>query len=143
MEKVHDLENLQNSEVIVEDAVWNDSKKNLVLFEESGYQKWKCLTLYNMKYRRTEFGKQLTEGDFLYVASPDGRYVVGHKCQMVGDEDPTKDGKTQLNFYNFTKKKMWVLFLMKHVKVSNKSVNLIQFYESPFIAQHVSEMVGK
>jgi len=113
------------------------------LFEESGYQKWKCLTLYNIKNRRTEFGKQLTDGDFLYLSSPDGKYVVSHKCQMSADEDPTGDGHTPLNFYNFTKKKTWVVFLMKKAKLAGKETNLIDYYESPFIAQHVAEMIGK
>jgi len=82
MEKVQEIANLQNNEVIVEDAVWTDPKKNLAFFEESGYQKWKCLTLYNVKYRRTDFGKTMNEGegDRLCVASPDNRYVVSHKC---------------------------------------------------------------
>jgi len=99
--------------------------------------------MYNLKTRKTEFGKEVKEGDHLYVASPDGKFVVSHKCQMVADEDPAKEWKTGLYFYSFTKKKQWVLFLMKRAKLAGKTQTLLDYYGSPYIAQHVAEMIGK
>jgi len=143
MPKPEELTFLQNTEVIVEDAIWIDPKQNRVLFEESGYQKWKTLTLYNLKTRRTEFGKQLGYGDHLYIGSPDGKYFVSHKCQMVGEEDPSKPGKTDIHVYTFTKKKAWVVFLMKRAKLPGKQESLLSYFGSPYIAQHVAEIIGK
>jgi len=62
---------------------------------------------------------------------------------MVADEDPKKDWKTPLYFYTFTKKKIWVLFLMKRAKIQGKNESLLSYYGSPYIAQHVAEMIGK
>jgi len=143
MPKPDELTNLQNSEVIVEDCIWIDPKQQRCLFEESGYQKWKCLTLYNLKTRKTEFGKQLPYGDHLYVLSPDSKYFVSYKCQMVGDEDPAKPGKTDIHVYTFTKKKAWVVFLMKRAKLPGKNESLLNYFGSPYIAQHVAEIIGK
>jgi len=79
------------------------------------------LSLYNLKTRKVEFGKEVKETDHLYHSSPDGKYVVSHKCQMVADEDPKKEFKNPFYFYTFTKKKIWVLFLMKRAQIKSKN----------------------
>jgi len=37
MPKPEELTNLQNNEVLIEDAIWTDPKRNIALIEESGY----------------------------------------------------------------------------------------------------------
>jgi len=102
--------------------------------------------------KRTEFSKHVdTQGkdendivDYAYVSSPDGKYLIGHRIENLNDMDATKPGTTRVYFYNIqTRKKTWVAFLMKHTKLPGKNQNLIDYYESPFILQHVAEMVGK
>lgn len=132
---------------MVEDAIWIDPKRNIALLEEQGINKQKALTLYNVKTRRFEFGKEIPEaiaGDHLYVCSKDNSYVVSYKCQMAATwpEPEEKDKrKAPLYFYKFTKKKIWVLFLMKRAKLNGQS--LLDYYKTPYIAQHVAEMIGK
>jgi len=105
-----------------------------------------------LKKKRTEFSKHVdTQGkdendivDYAYVSSPDGKYLIGHRIENLNDMDATKPGTTRVYFYNIqTRKKTWVAFLMKHTKLPGKNQNLIDYYESPFILQHVAEMVGK
>jgi len=137
---------------MIEDVMWCDVKKAIVLMDEADYFNKKRLHLYNYPQKRTEFSKHVdTQGkdendivDYAYVSSPDGKYLIGHRIENLNDMDATKPGTTRVYFYNIqTRKKTWVAFLMKHTKLPGKNQNLIDYYESPFILQHVAEMVGK
>jgi len=55
---------------------------------------------------------------------------------------PDQKSVASLYFYSFVKKKVWVLFLMKRAKAANQQT-LLQYYGTPYIAQHVAEMIGR
>ena len=137
------IDNLRNKEVLVADCLFSDPKSKRLLIQEIGSDVYKVATLYNFGKKKAEFFKSIPVNDEVHTLSHDRKYFIGYSPRFVSDENGEISSETNLNINIFVNRKVWVIYLMKNAKINIKGQNvaLLEYFGSPFLAQHVAELL--
>ena len=137
------IDNLRNKEVMLADCVFHDPKTKRLLVQEIGCELYKVATLYNFEKKKFEFFKNIAVSDEIHTLSHDKKYFIGYSPRFISDESLEIHGETHLNVNIFVNRKVWVIHLMKKAKINveGKNVSLLDYFGSPFLAQHVADLL--
>ena len=139
--KLQGLKNTENN--IAEGCLLYDQYAKRLLIEEIGTTVYRAITSYNLEQRKSECYKIVDDSWEITTMSYDKNYMVGYTPTDLNEDHSDVEGHTVVNITRYTYKKILALYLLKYAQISveGQKVTLLEYFGSPFLAQHVAEFL--